>query len=299
MRISKNITLVSSWFFSAIAVVVILGGLLMLFLDSLPIWEKEGAGFITGQRWFFRQEEFGAGSMIYGSIVVALIAILIAAPIGIAAAVFGVEFLPQKWRMALKVTVELLAGVPSVVYGLLGVLLLRNWIYDLFSAFDINSGDTLLTAGILLGVMILPTVMTLSDDALRSIPGNQRTAARGLGLNSSETALYVTIPQATPSLIAAVLLGIGRALGETIAVFLVIGRQDNQWPDPLIALQPLISSGQTLSSKLGGAETNIAYGQPLHWGAITGLGLLLLSLVVIITLLGIWLRNLTIRRYEA
>ena len=299
MRISKNITLVSSWFFSAIAVVVILGGLLMLFLDSLPIWEKEGAGFITGQRWFFGQEEFGAGSMIYGSIVVALIAILIAAPIGIAAAVFGVEFLPQKWRMALKVTVELLAGVPSVVYGLLGVLLLRNWIYDLFSAFDINSGDTLLTAGILLGVMILPTVMTLSDDALRSIPGNQRTAARGLGLNSSETALYVTIPQATPGLIAAVLLGIGRALGETIAVFLVIGRQDNQWPDPLIALQPLISSGQTLSSKLGGAETNIAYGQPLHWGAITGLGLLLLSLVVIITLLGIWLRNLTIRRYEA
>jgi len=298
MRISKNITLLSTWFFSAVAIIAILGGLLMLLLDSLPIWRHEGAGFITGTQWFFRSEEFGAGSMIYGSVMVALIAILIAAPIGIAAAVFGVEFLPRKSRLALKVTVELLAGVPSVVYGLLGVLLLRNWIYDLFEAFDISSGDTILTAGILLGVMILPTVMTLSDDALRSIPGSQRTAARGLGLNGSETALYVTIPQAAPGLIAAVLLGIGRALGETIAVFLVIGRQDNQWPESLVSLQPIISSGQTLSSKLGGAETNIAYGQPLHWGAITGLGLLLLSLVVLITLVGIWLRNLSLKRYE-
>lgn len=298
MHISRNITLYSTWFFSAVAIVAVLGGLLMLLIDSLPIWRHEGVGFITGTNWFFRTEQFGAGSMIYGSVTVALIAILIAAPIGIAAAVFGVEFLPQKWRLALKVTVELLAGVPSVVYGLLGVLLLRNWIYDLFASFDISSGDTILTAGILLGVMILPTVMTLSDDALRSIPGSQRTAARGLGLNASETALYVTIPQATPGLIAAVLLGIGRALGETIAVFLVIGRQDNQWPETLTSLQPLISSGQTLSSKLGGAETNIAYGQPLHWGAITGIGLLLLSLVVLVSLVGIWLRNLSLKRYE-
>jgi len=271
----------------------------MLFLGSLPIWGHEGVGFITDTKWFFRQEEFGAASMIYGSVVVAIIAILIAAPLGVASAVFGVEFLPQKWRLTLKIVIELLAGVPSVVYGLLGVLILRNWIYDIFQDFDISSGDTLLTAGILLGIMILPTVMTLSDDALRSVPKNQRTAARGLGMNSSEAALFVALPQAMPGLLAAILLGIGRALGETIAVFLVVGRQDNQFPSNLFNLEPVLSSGQTLSSKLGGAETNIAYGDPIHWGAITGLGLILLSVVVLTTLLGTWLRTLSTKKYES
>lgn len=297
-KATLNFTQISAWFFSALALVAVIGGLILLILDSIPALKHEGLGFVTGTRWFFRQEEFGTAPMIYGSLVVALIAILLAAPIGISAAVFGVEFLPPKWRLALKVTIELLAGIPSVVYGLLGVLLLRNWIYDLFSPFDLLSGDTLLTAGVLLGVMILPTVMTLSDDALRSVPAKQRLAARGLGLNSSETALYVSLPQAAPGLLAAVLLGIGRALGETIAVFLVVGRQDNQWPSSILAGKPWLESGQTITSKLGGSETNIAYGQPLHWGAITGLGLLLLGIVVAVTFLGLWLHQLALKRHE-
>ena len=298
-RRSLNYTHLSAWFFSGLALVALVGGLGLLILDSLPVLKKEGLGFVTGTRWFFRQEEFGAAPMIYGSLVVALIAILLAAPIGIAAAVFGVEFLPPRWRLALKVTIELLAGIPSVVYGLLGVLLLRNWIYELFTPFDLLSGDTLLTAGVLLGIMILPTVMTLSDDALRSVPGNQRVAARGLGLNASETALYVSLPQALPGLLAAVLLGIGRALGETIAVFLVVGRQDNQWPSSVLSLKPWLESGQTLTSKLGGSETNIAYGQPLHWGAMTGVGLLLLGAVLAVTFVGLWLHQLSLKKHEA
>lgn len=290
---------VSSWLFTALALVAFLGGLLMLALDSIPAWKDEGLGFVTGTRWFFRHDEFGAAPMIYGSLVVAFIAILLAAPIGIAAAVFGVEFLPPQWRLALKVTIELLAGIPSVVYGLLGVLLLRNWIYELLTPFELLSGDTLLTAGVLLGVMILPTVMTLSDDALRGVSGNQRLAARGLGLNASETALFVSLPQAIPGLLAAVLLGIGRALGETIAVFLVVGRQDNQWPTSILSLKPWLESGQTLTSKLGGSETNIAYGQGLHWGAMTGLGLLLLGAVVAVTLMGLWLHQISMKSDEA
>ena len=134
--------------------------------------------------------------------------------------------------------------------------------------------------------MVLPTVMTLSDDALRAVPGSQRTAARGLGLNRGETILFVCLPQAARGLVAAVMLALGRALGETIAVFLVVGRQDNQWPARWLSLEPLTRPGQTLSSKLGGSETNIAYGDPLHWGAIVGLGLLLLALVSIVTLVG-------------
>jgi phosphate transport system permease protein len=171
------------------------------------------------------------------------------------------------------------------------VLFLRNWIYDLLQRFDPVSGDTLLTAAVLLAVMILPTIMTLADDALRGVPAAQRMAARGLGLNSTEAALHVSIPQAAPALVAAVLLGLGRALGETIAVFLVVGRQDNQWPENLFSLRPLIESGQTITSKLGGSETNIAYGDPLHWGAMVGLGLLLLAIVTIFTLAGFKLQH--------
>lgn len=289
-------TLLLSWVFTAVALLAVTGGLVMLVIESVPVWKHSGFGFITGEKWYFRQSEFGAASMIYGSVMVAIIAMVVAAPVGIGAAVFGVEFIPHQWRMGLKIAVELLAGIPSVVYGLLGILLLRNWIYDLLEDFDPLSGDTLLTAGVLLGLMILPTIMTLADDALRGVSRTHRLAARGLGLTATETALHVSIPQAFPGLLAAVLLALGRAMGETIAVFLVIGRQDNQWPSSLLSLQPLIESGQTLTSKLGGSETNIAYGQELHWGAIMGLGLVLLSLVVIITLTGAWLQRISFRQ---
>jgi phosphate transport system permease protein len=185
-----------------------------------------------------------------------------------------------------KVLIELLAGVPSVVYGLLGILLLRDWIYELFAHFEPLSGDTLLTAGVLLAVMILPTVVTLSDDALCAVPATQRRAACALGLTRAETILHVALPQARRGMGAAILLALGRALGETIAVFLVIGRQDNNLPNAWLSLRPLLESGQTLTSKLGSSETSIAFGDPLHWGAIVGLGLILLVLTGGLTVLG-------------
>ena len=226
--------------------------------------------------------------MIYGTAVVALLALMLAAPVGIASAIFTAEYLPRRWRLAVKVLIELLAGIPSVIYGLLGILLLRDWIYDLFTRFDISSGDTLLTAGALLAVMILPTVVTLSDDALRGIPSEQRRAARALGLTRAETIFGICLPQSAHGLMSALLLGLGRALGETIAVFLVVGRQDNHLPKHWLSLRPLIESGQTLTSKLGGSETNIAYGDPLHWAAMVGLGLLLLVIVAATTVAGVW-----------
>lgn len=134
--------------------------------------------------------------------------------------------------------------------------------------------------------MVLPTVMTLSDDALRGVPTAQRLAARGLGLTRAEAALSVGLAQAWRGMLAALLLALGRALGETIAVFLVVGRMDNALPENLISLCPLIEVGQTLTSKLGGSETNIAYGDPLHWAAMVGLGLFLLVIVAGVTLLG-------------
>ncbi len=273
-----------SWIFTLVA----LGAVALLFgifaWQSLPVWQHAGAGYVTGEKWFYRSQLFGALSMIYGTFVVAGIALLIAAPIGVGTAVFVAEYLPRRLRIIIKAALELLAGVPSVVYGLLGIMLLRNWIYDAFESFEPLSGDTLLTAGLLLAVMVLPTVITLSDDALSSVPAPQRRAARSLGLTRAETILSVSLPQARRGLGAALLLALGRSLGETIAVFLVIGRQDNNLPRPWYTPRALLEAGQTLASKLGSSETNIAYGDPLHWAAVMGLGLLLLILTASLAL---------------
>ncbi len=284
-----------SWAFTLVTGFFLVGMVGLFVWQSIPVWRQEGFGYLTGQRWFFRQHEFGALAMIYGTVVVSGIALLLAAPVGVGAALFTAEILPGRWRLPVKAAVELLAGVPSVIYGLLGILFLREWVYDALRPFDPLSGDTLLTAGILLAAMVLPTMMTLSDDALRGVPAAQRQAARGLGLTRAETALTVCLPQAWRGMLAALLLALGRALGEGIAVFMVVGRQDNQWPANLFSLRPLVEAGQTLNSKLVSAETNIAYGDPLHWAAMVSLGLVLLTMAGGITWLGAWL----MRRKEA
>jgi phosphate transport system permease protein len=270
--------------FSSVAATFLVLLVVLYAVQSLPVVKEAGWQFLTGKNWYFRTHQFGVAPMLYGTLAVAAIALILAAPIGIASAIFCSEYLPERIRIGFKILIELLAGIPSVVYGLLGILFLRNWVYQLLTPFDPLSGDTLITAAILLAIMILPTIMTLADDAFRSVPQNQRAAARSLGLTRSETILEITLPQARRGVIAAVLLALGRALGEMIAVFLVVGRQDNQWPEPLWSLRPLIESGQTLSSKLGSAETNIAFGNPLHWAAMVGLGLILLSIVTSVTI---------------
>jgi phosphate transport system permease protein len=294
-RRSWSFTFAASVALTAFTVLALLGSIALFVVLSMPVWRHEGLGYLTGTTWYFRDERFGSLPMFYGTAAVAAIALLLAGPMGIGAAVFTAEFLPPRLRLLVKLLIELLAGIPSVVYGLLGILFLRNYVYNGFRAVGLDplSGDSLLTAGLLLAVMVLPTVMTLADDALRAVPAAQRQAARGLGLTRTQAVVSVALPQARKGLIAAVLLAFGRALGEMIAVFLVVGRQDNRWPavafadGPLAAVgETLVNAGQTLSSKLGGAETNIAYGDPLHWAAIVGLGLILMATVAVVTLVG-------------
>jgi len=276
------------WAASGLTAATLLGLLALLAVQSLPVWRHEGVrGFLLGDVWFYRGQRFGALPMIYGTTVVAGIALLLAAPLGLGAAVFTAEGISGRARLAVKGAIELLAGVPSVVYGLLGVLVLRDLVFRALRPFDPLSGDTLLTGGVLLAVMILPTVMTFADDALRGVAASQRQAARALGLTRTETTLRVVLPQALPGLLAAVLLGLGRALGETIAVFLVVGRMDNRLPESWLDPTPVAAAGQTLTSKLGGSETFLAYGDPLHWAAITGLALVLLLGVATVTLGGV------------
>ena len=276
---------------SVFTAATLLAALGLLLWESRFLLNYGPVEFATGAEWFYRDQLFGALPMIYGSAAVSATALGLALPLGLGTAVLASEYLPPGLRLVLKSTIELLAGIPSVIYGLIGVLFLREWVYHALAPFDPFSGDSLLTAGILLAVMILPTVTTLSDDALRAVPSRQRAASRALGLTRAETILRVVFPQAAPGLITAALLGLGRALGETIAVFLVVGRQDNQLPDHPFDFGPLVAPGQTLTSKLGGPEVQIAYGAPLHWSALLGLALLLLLLVVLCLLAAAALRR--------
>ncbi|MCM2316651.1 MAG: phosphate ABC transporter permease subunit PstC [Thermoanaerobaculia bacterium] len=271
---------------SAVALLAVVALGAWLAIGSVAAFRHEGLSFLTANDWGYRQESFGAAAMLYGTAVVSLVALVVAAPIGVGTAIFASEICTRRVRLAIKMLVEILAGVPSVVYGLLGVLFLRDWLYVLFERLGIDalSGDTLLTAGLLLAVMILPTVATLADDALQSVPSRVREASRGLGLTRAEATLFVILPQALPSIAGALLLGLGRALGETIAVFLVVGRADNLLPENLASWPPLVDAGQTITSKLGGAETNIAVGDPLHSSAIVALAAILFGAVLIVTI---------------
>jgi phosphate transport system permease protein len=284
---------VMAFAFSLLTVVSVAGIFLFLLLGSIEAFRSEGWALFTGNRWAFRKHVFQGAAMLYGTAAVSSVAILLAAPLAFCTAMFSSEIAGERLRLALKCLVELLAGVPSVVYGLLGVLFLREWMLTLFERFQLDaySGDTLLTAGVLLAVMILPTLTTLFDDAFRSVPIKYRDAARGLGLTRAETATTVVARHAMPGLIGAVLLALGRALGETIAVFLVVGRADNRLPEKGGFLQSLVDAGQTITSKLGGAETNIAVGDSLHTSALLALGLALFVVVVTLSILSDVLRK--------
>lgn len=284
---------------TAVAIAVVLGTFALFALESWPAWRRAGLSFLTSPEWSYRDARFGAAAMIYGTLAVAGIALGIAAPLGIGAALCTSEILPARARLPVKIAIELLAGVPSVVYGLLGIAFLRGWV-DRAAGGERYAGDSLLTAGILLAVMVLPTVMTLCDDALRAVPRAQRLQARSLGLSRVDGILFVAVPQAWRGWVAALLLGLGRALGETIAVFLVVGRQDGVLPSSWTALGPLLEPltrpGQTLASKLGGSEVGIAWGDPLHFGALLGLGVVLLALVLGATSIGARLGGRTVQR---
>lgn len=284
--------------FTILVVLVIAG---QLILSGGPVIASEGLALLTGADWAYRAGSWGAAAMIFGTAAVSIIAIAIALPLGLASAIFISEIAFGRTRLILKVLVELLAGVPSVVYGLLGIAFLRPWVAGAASGlgFDVVQGDTLLTGGILLSIMILPTLTTFSEDALAAIPRSAREAARGLGLTRAEAIATTVFPRAIPGIIAAVLLAIGRAAGETIAVFLVIGRADNRLPSNPFDLSVVLGPGQTITSKLGGSEVNIASGDPLHTSALMALALILFGGVITLTLIAGGVRRWLFRQVAA
>ena len=276
------------WFYVLATVLALAcaGGLLFfLVMESFPIFYAYGAGFLSGSDWW-PGEVYGILPMIFGSLMVTVLALFVALPVALAGAIYISEFLSPHFRLLAKSAMELLAGVPGIIYGLMGVTVLTVWVRDVFGLID---GNSILAAGLLLGIMILPVVMTLSEDALHAVPAEYRDAALSLGLTKLETVLSVSLPQARMGIAGAIFLGLGRAMGETIAVMLVIGGLDRipvPWYD-------LFAPGQSISSKLG-REAAEAIGSGLQWNALMGMGLALFVIVMTITLMG----NMLVRRMK-
>lgn len=254
-----------------------------LAVQSVPVFRVQGWSFVTGGDWLVG-EAYGALPMIYGSVMVTGLALVLALPFALGSAVCTAEFLSSRSRLCVKSLMELLAGVPGIIYGLLGVSILTVLVRDSLGLID---GNTLLTAGILLAIMILPTIMTLSEDALRAVPREYRETAWGLGLTPVTTVFRVVAPRALPGIVGAVFLGLGRAMGETIAVMLVIGGLD-RIPQPWYNL---VAPAQSIPTKLG-REAAEAMSSDLHWSALVGLSLILFLMVMGLTLAG----NLFLRR---
>lgn len=253
-----------------------------LVVESLPALRSRGTQVLLDPIWSPPHGRYGALSMIYGTVAVSTIALLLAGPVGLLGGIHLSENLRARWRPWIKAGVELLAGIPSVVYGLIGVLVVG----ELVQTAGWGSRDSLLTAGLLLAVMILPTVLTLTDDTLQAVGQPVRDACRALGLDRTATLLHGVLPAARPGLVAALLLALGRALGETIAVFLVVGRADNRLPPARELLSAVAYPGQTLTSKLGSTEIFLSYSDPEHRAAMICLALLLFVITASVTWIG-------------
>ncbi len=263
------------------AALIAIVAFLVLGVMSGPLdwWE-----LLTSSLWDAPGGSFGGAAMLWGTGAVAVVALLLAAPVGWAAAIALNELAAPRWRRLLRGVAELLAVVPSIVYGLIGIAFLRPFVS--WSA-GVPGGDSLVAAGLVLAVMVLPTILAVSVDALAAVPDAEREAAAACGLTRTEVVRAAVLPRARRGMGAAVLLALARALGETIAVFLVVGRADGRMPaDPVDALSRLVRPGQTLTTKLNGPESVLAGTAGAHWAALCGLALVLLAVVAAVTIMG-------------
>ena len=266
--------------FTTVLGVLLVTGFVAVGLHAGPVsWST----LLTSSTWYPSGGLFGVTAMVWGTCAVCAVALVLAVPVGWSAAVALAEYLPPRAAGPLRSGVELLAAVPSIVYGLVGIAAVRPAVAWLG---NVPGGDSLLAAGVVLAVMVLPTIVAVSVDALRAVPLDVREAATSLGLTRSEVVRAAVLPLARPGMRAAVLLGLARALGETIAVFLVIGRADGRLPAPRHLLDALFQPGQTLTTKLGGPEPVLAGAVGPHRAALCAVALLLLLVVAGATVLG-------------
>jgi phosphate transport system permease protein len=270
---------------SIVALIVLIG--VELASGSRLALQKFGWHFLVNSVWDPANDTFGALPFIFGTLVSSAIALLIAVPISIATAVYLTELAPLWLRQPLVIFIELLAAVPSVILGLWGIFVMVPWLHNhlvplLRGTFGYlplfqgtNNGPCVLAAGIILAIMIVPIITSVSREILRSVPGLQREAAYALGATRWEVTRIAVLSYAKKGIFGAVILGLGRALGETMAVMMVIGNI------PQIA-SSLFAPGATLASVIAN-EFNEAAGK-LYPSALCELGLVLLGVTVLVNI---------------
>ncbi len=245
-----------------------------LIISGLPAMIKIGpVHFLFGTTWPVSQEEFGILPFILTSVYGAAGALLLGVPVGLMTAMFLAKAAPSKLATLIRTAVELLAGIPSVVYGLVGMMVVVPWVQR---AFNLSSGATLLAAIIVLAVMILPYIVNVSENALRAVPAEYEEASLALGATKTETWFRVSLRAARSGVIASVVQGVGRALGEAMAVIMVAGNVAN--------MPGLFRSVRFLTTAIASDMSYAAYGS-LQRQALFSIGLVLFLFIMLINAL--------------
>ncbi len=275
---------------AAIAVLLILGGIIIsLIQGSLPALGTFGFSFLYREVWNPVTEQFGAIAPIYGTVVTSLIAMLIAVPIGLFIALFLTELCPKWLRRPIGIAIELLAGIPSIIYGIWGLFVFAPFLQKTVQPFLIDTlgavpgigglfagppyGIGMLTAGLILAVMVLPFITSISRDVFEAVPPVLKEAAYGIGSTTWEVVRYVVLPYARTGVIGGVMLALGRALGETMAVTFVIGNAHR-------ISGSILAPGTTISATIANEFTE-ADGV-LYTSSLIALGLILFVITFIV-----------------
>ncbi len=264
----------------ALVIILMLGAMaIQITHASAPALAHFGFGFVTSTAWDPVREEYGALPFIYGTVVSSLLALAISVPLALGIAIYLSELAPKALGSMLGFVVELLAAIPSVVFGLWGVFVMAPWLRDDIEPYLLMlpfcegpaRGFDLLAGGLILAIMILPTITSVSRDVMRAVPKNFREGALALGATSFETVRVAVLPVARSGIVGAIILGLGRALGETMAVTMVIG---NRAEISTSILSPAYTMASVIANEYAEATTD------LHLSALSAIALLLFAVTV-------------------
>lgn len=280
---------VTDWSWKQVVVLSSISAFLILLLiaiftvrEGFPAFAKVGLWkLLSGTVWDVAENEFGILPMILGSIFVTLGALVMGVPLGLGCAVFLAEVAPRRARDLLHPAIELLVGIPSVVYGLVGMLVLVPLVGKLG-----GSGDSILAASIVLTVMVLPTITTISEDSIRAVPHAYKEGSLALGATHWQTIWRVVLPAARSGIVTSIILGMGRAIGETMAMIMVIGNSI------IIPTSPL-SPARTLTGTLA---LELKYAAGLHWNALFATGVVLFVFILAINSLALIVHRRAVER---
>jgi phosphate transport system permease protein len=276
-RQTKEIIIKYIFFLFSLVSVIILGLIVFsLFREGLPIFGKVSVkDFLLGMEWYptYDPPSFGIFPLIIGSLIVTIMATIIAVPLGVMAAIYISEIAPQGIKEILKSIIELLAGLPSVVLGFFGMVIIAPWLQD---TFDLPTGLNIINASVILAIMAIPTISSLSEDALYAVPREFKEASYALGATKFETITRVIIPSALSGISTAVMLGMARVIGETMVVLMVAGGAAAIPGSIFDSVRPMPAS---IAAEMGEAPFRSA-----HYQALFAIGIVLFFLTLFFNL---------------